>query len=95
MESRRGETYQRRQREGLGLRPKYAQMHTDQFDDLTPLARELQDAKQPDTPRITENTLIRVAVDLLLELEPHLHGDTEEDIRENLLRQVQVSAKRK
>ncbi|GAA1451191.1 hypothetical protein GCM10009602_49430 [Nocardiopsis tropica] len=95
MESRRGETYRRRHGEGLDLRTKYAQMHTDQFDDLTPVARELQDAKRPDAPRITENTLIRVAVDLLLELEPHLHGDTEEEIRENLLRQIQTSDNRK
>lgn len=95
MESRRGETYQRRHEERLGLRTKYAQIHTDQLDDLTPLARELQDAKQSDAPRITENTLIRVAVDLLLELEPLLYGDTEEEIRENLLRQVQASANRK
>lgn len=91
MESRRGETYRRRQTDGSDLRTKYAQVHTDQLDDLKPLARTLHDARRPDTPRITENTLIRVAVDLLLELGPLLYGDTEEEIRENLLRQVQAS----
>ncbi|GAA1463405.1 hypothetical protein NE857_33740 (plasmid) [Nocardiopsis exhalans] len=82
-ESPRAEIYEQRQ-EGKRQRRKTVPLWVDQWSELTDLARELQDAKDPKEPRITENTLIRIAVDLLLEHEHHLAGDTEDQIRDNL-----------
>lgn len=72
-------------REGKGFRRKTVPVWPDQWDDLGPPARELQDAKDPRAPRITENTLIRVAIDVLLEHSELLAGNTEDEIRANLL----------
>lgn len=83
-ESPRTRIYQRRG--GESQRRKTVPLWPDQWNELTPLARDLQAAKEsPDTPRITENTLIRAAVDVLLEHAHLVTGETEEDIRANLL----------
>lgn len=73
-----------------GMAPKYlqlvrkeARLREDQVDDLTLLARELNRQKEGGE-RITENTLIRVAVDLLLERKGELAGEDEEKLRESL-----------
>lgn len=71
-------------------RTKYAALWHDQLDDLRPLARDLQDAKAPEAPRITENTLLRVATDVLLQYRELLVGSTEEELRANLLNNIQV-----
>ncbi|WP_150255227.1 hypothetical protein [Nocardiopsis deserti] len=83
-ESPRTRVYQGRA--GETQRRKTVPMWRDQWNDLTPLARDLHAAKEdPEAPRITENTLIRVAVDVLLEHAHLLAGETEDDIRNNLL----------
>ena len=67
--------------------PKTARIRNDQNQALTRLARELNSAKRDKSaPRITENTLIRVALDLLLERERDLRGETETAIRRSVQR---------
>ncbi|CAD6016103.1 conserved protein of unknown function (plasmid) [Agreia sp. COWG] len=66
------------------LTRKEARLREDQFTDLATLAKRLQRAKGPAGDRITENTLIRVAVDLLLARADQAHGHTEEEILRSL-----------
>ncbi|MFD8621735.1 chromosome segregation ATPase [Streptomyces sp. NPDC059513] len=62
-------------------RPKWVPLREDQHGDLSVLARELMLARSHKTERITENTVIRVAVDLVLRHPELLDGDTEKDLR--------------
>ncbi|NBD31970.1 MAG: hypothetical protein GVY17_03090 [Cyanobacteria bacterium] len=62
---------------------KEARLREDQFDNLTTLARTLN-RRRNGGERITENTLIRLAVDLLLKEAEQLDGSTEEELREAL-----------
>jgi hypothetical protein len=66
---------------------KETRLRADQLDALAAIARRLNRSRPPDQPRITENSLIRVAVDLLLSQE-RLAGSTEDDIRTHLLRRT-------
>lgn len=66
-------------------RPKWVPMRDDQYSGLTALARDLMDERTRKTERITENTLIRVGIDLLLAHPELLTGDTEEELRANAL----------
>lgn len=61
-------------------RPKTAQIRTDQWTSLDELARELHDARGVKGERITANTLIRVAIDGLIEHGGWLHGDNEQQL---------------
>jgi hypothetical protein len=61
-------------------RPKQAMIRGDQQTSLDELARELHDARSVKGERITANTLIRVAIDGLLEHGGRLRGDTEEQL---------------
>lgn len=65
---------------------KEARLRDDQIDDLSMLARKLARASRGGDERITDNTLIRVAVDLLLAQSKKVQGSTEEDIRNSLMR---------
>jgi len=67
----------------LTLLRKEARLREDQFDDLTALARTLN-RRRKGGERITENTLIRLAVDLLLKKADQLEGTTEEELRKAL-----------
>jgi hypothetical protein len=67
----------------LTLLRKEARLREDQFDDLTALARTLN-RRRKGGERITENTLIRLAVDLLLKEADQLEGSTEEELRDVL-----------
>lgn len=64
-------------------RPKWVPLREDQHGDLSGLARELMLARSHKAERITENTVIRVAVDLVLRHPELLVGDTENDLRTN------------
>lgn len=67
------------------LERKEALVRTDQLDALTALRRRLNRRRGAGVgERITENTLIRVAVDLLLTNADHLAGTTEEELRESV-----------
>jgi hypothetical protein len=66
-------------------REKTAVIYSDQQTGLDGLARELQDARSVLSERITANTLIRVAIDGVLEYADRLHGDDEEELRASWL----------
>lgn len=57
-----------------------------QYQDLTVLSRRLNKARQGsgERERITENTLIRIAVDLLLKSEAQLAGVNEDELRKSV-----------
>lgn len=58
-------------------RPKQALIRPDQQTGLDHLARELHDARSTKGERITANTLLRVAIDGLIEHGDRLYGDNE------------------
>ena len=69
----------------LALERKEARLRGDQVDSLATLARRVNRRKASrGGERITENTLIRVAVDWLLSQEQYVGGSTEEEIRRGL-----------
>lgn len=65
----------------LTLARKEARLREDQLDSLTSLARSLNRKRKSSGERITENTLIRVAVDLLMNQSAELKGATEQELR--------------
>jgi hypothetical protein len=77
------------QRSGAG--PRYLQLErkelrirVDQADELARLTRRINRARRGAGERITDNTLIRVAVDLLLERSAQIAGTTEDELRKSL-----------
>ncbi|RPK32636.1 hypothetical protein EES39_38205 [Streptomyces sp. ADI92-24] len=73
-----------------GLRPKWVPLRKDQYSDLSGLARDLQDARNRKTERITENTLIRVAIDIITSHPGLLVGDSEDEIRAGALERIRA-----
>ncbi len=69
----------------LELDRKELRIRGDQGDDLTVLTRQLNRARKGDGERITDNTLIRVAIDLLLRDGANLQGTTEADLLRSAL----------
>lgn len=63
---------------------KETRLREDQQNQLTLAARRLNRAKAPGAPRITDNTLIRVAVDLLLSRIERASGDDEVALLESI-----------
>ena len=68
----------------LQMERKEARLRLDQADALAQLTRRLNRARRGTGERITDNTLLRVAVDLLLARSDHLAGLTEDELRESL-----------
>lgn len=69
----------------LALQRKEARLRSDQVDALASLARRMNRGKaQRGGERITENTLIRVAVDWLLGQDEPVGASSEEEIRRSL-----------
>ncbi len=68
----------------LQMERKEARIRLDQADSLAQLTRRLNRARGGGGERITDNTLIRVAVDLLLARSDRLVGATEDELRESL-----------
>ncbi len=66
------------------LTRKEARVREDQYAALSALARTLMRRRTVRAERITENTLIRVAIDLLLTHQHHLTGSTEEALRRSV-----------
>lgn len=64
----------------LTLVRKEARLREDQLDSLTSLTRSLNRKRKGAGERITENTLIRVAVDLLMNHSDKLNGTTEQEL---------------
>jgi hypothetical protein len=69
----------------LTLENKAVRLRSDQIDTLAALSKTLNRSRKSQGERITENTLIRVAIDLLL-THSEVSGTTEEEIKANLLR---------
>lgn len=63
---------------------KEARLRPDQYARLTEESRRLNRAKKPGGERITENTLIRIAIDLLLERSENLAGASESELRKSV-----------
>lgn len=63
---------------------KEARLRDDQIESLTLRARKLSRNKAATEARITDNTLIRVAVDLLLAHESDLSGTSEAELRRSV-----------
>ena len=68
----------------LSLTRKETRFRDDQLEQLTTITRQLNKQRQGQGERITENTLIRVAVDLLLSQSEQLQGNTEEELTTSL-----------
>jgi hypothetical protein len=67
-----------------GLERKELRLRADQLDELARLRRTLNRQRAGDGERITENTLIRVAVDMLLGRADRLRGTTEDELRKSV-----------
>ncbi|MFL9458657.1 MULTISPECIES: hypothetical protein [Nostocales] len=67
----------------LQLVRKEARLREDQIEQLTTLARKIN-RRRKGGERITENTLIRIAVDLLLSKQQELAGTTEAELYQTL-----------
>ncbi|GHI98152.1 hypothetical protein TPA0906_00180 [Streptomyces olivaceus] len=75
------------------LERKEARLRSDQLTDLADLRRHLGARRRDRSEIITDNTLIRVAIDLLLEGHAHrLHGDTEEALLASVLPRRRAAA---
>jgi hypothetical protein len=72
------------------LTRKEARVREDQYAALSGLARTLMRKRKVKDERITENTLIRVAIDLLLAHQGALRGATEEELRESVTSAVRA-----
>lgn len=66
------------------LESKDVRFRSDQLTELEQLRRRVAAARDDKTERFTTNTLVRVAVDLLLSRADDLEGDTEDALRESL-----------
>lgn len=64
-----------------------ARLRDDQVEDLDALARRLNKQRNGEGERITKNTLLRVAADLLLAQQSETSGRTESEIRASLTKQ--------
>ncbi len=67
------------------LTRKEARVREDQYAALSALARELMRQRPRRVERITENTLIRVAIDMLLGHRERLCGATEVELRQSVV----------
>lgn len=69
------------------LARKEARLREDQYVALSRLVRILARRRTDRSgPRLTENTLIRIAIDLLLSRADRLIGNTESELRDSVLR---------
>jgi hypothetical protein len=82
-----GPRYRRFTRKETLLRP-------DQLVDLAALARYQIKQRRLRVERITENTLVRIAIDLLLDNQDLLDGSTEAELAESIMRTVAVCTSR-
>ncbi|WP_071330933.1 chromosome segregation ATPase [Streptomyces sampsonii] len=69
-------------------RPKWVPLREDQHSELSTIARELMRARSQKAERITENTIIRVLVDLAARHPELLAGDTEDELRTYILGRI-------
>ncbi len=73
----------------LRLVRKETRLREEQYETLTEYARKLNRAKTPGAgERITENTLIRIAIDLLIPQLNEMNGNNEAQLRESVSNRV-------
>ena len=72
----------------LQMERKEARLRLDQAEALATLTRRLNRARAGAGERITDNTLLRIAVDLLLEHQDALLGATEDTLRASVTNRV-------
>jgi len=70
------------------LTRKETRVREDQYAQLTSLARSLMRRRVSRRERITENTLIRVAIDLLFAYQGELRGSDEDELRRSVTSEV-------
>ena len=70
------------------LERKETRLRPDQLEALTALRRRVAAQRRTRSEIITDNTLIRIAVDLLLAHGSRLRGDTEEELLHSVLRRA-------
>ncbi|MER6257815.1 hypothetical protein ABT224_41510 [Streptomyces sp. NPDC001584] len=76
----------------LTLERKEVRLRASQLSDLAELRRQVSAQRTKKTEIITDNTLIRIAVDFLLtQGAGRLKGNTEEELRRSLARNRRVS----
>lgn len=68
----------------LEMERKEARLRPDQVTELAALARYLSRTRADKSERITDNTLIRIAVDVVLAVGDKLTGDTEDELRASM-----------
>ena len=71
-----------------GLTRKEVLLRADQLADLTALARRCMQQRGEASERITENSLVRIAIDLLLDNHDLLRGSTEDELTISILAAV-------
>jgi RNA polymerase-interacting CarD/CdnL/TRCF family regulator len=64
-----------------------ARLRPDQVTALSELRKRVAANRTDRTERITDNTMLRLAVDLLLKNATHITGNTEEEMRRALLKE--------
>jgi hypothetical protein len=64
---------------------KESRLREDQIDELAAIAKRIMRNRTEGGPRITDNTIIRIAVDLLLSRADELNGNSEDELRASLL----------
>ena len=72
------------------LTRKEARVREDQYAALSALARTLMRRRKIKAGRITENTLIRIAIDLLLAEQSRLRGSTEDELRKSVTSELRI-----
>lgn len=70
------------------LERKDVRVRADQLDALVRLTRRVSAARTDRSERITENTVVRVAIDMLLDSADQLEGNTEDELRESVTSEV-------
>lgn len=68
----------------LELERKECRFNDGQLSELNAITRRLNKARRGNGERITDNTLVRVAVDLLIARQAGLAGVTEEELRKSV-----------
>ena len=73
------------------LERKEVRVRADQLEKLAAIVRELMRSRRVKAERITENTLIRVAIDLLVAHQDQLQGSTEAQLRASVTTRLRNS----
>ena len=65
-----------------------SRIRPDQHDAMVQLRRRIKGQRTEGTERVTNNMLVRIALDILLDHQDALTGNTEEELRQSLRRHL-------